>query len=199
MYFFVFFPFVQSATVYYEVISEVRFTTNKMVNYGKKYIHNDNSDENDYNEICSRNMDATLKRFIIIVSIVCLSFVIALIGPLYAYTIHGTRKTLLSVRLPFVEKDSDLEYMLNIILQTWSGIAGFCGNVGIECGYNIIISSIKVTTQLIEMDIKSLSNNLEAETLTKTQIKNKLSMIFQKIDHTDGYISSILLIFCRYV
>lgn len=156
-----------------------------MVNYGKKYIYNDNYDKNDYNKICSQNLDATLKRFIIIVSTVCFSFVIALIGPLYAYITHGTRHTHLSLRLPFIKKYSDSEFVLNLILQTWCGIAGFCGNLGIESGYNIIINAIRTTTELIEMDIGMLSINLEAEVTTKSRIKNKLLIIFHKIDHTD--------------
>lgn len=151
-----------------------------MVNYGKKYIYNDNYDKNDYNKICSQNLDATLKRFLIIVSTVCFSFVIALIGPLYAYITHGTRYTLLSLRLPFFEKDSDWEFVLNLILQTWCGIAGFCGHLGIESGYNIIINAIRATTELIEMDIRMLSSNLETEAMTKSQIKNKLLIIFKK-------------------
>lgn len=176
------------STIYFIVtFSNLRFKVTKVLYYNKNYIFNDDHNESDYNRICSQNMDRTMKRFFIVTSIVILSFAIALVGPIYAYIKYGTRSTLLNLRFPFAEKNSDLEFILNLILQIWGGTAGICADIGIEVGYNLYINTIRLTVELIQSDIDVLSSDLEARILTKTQIKHQLLLIFEKIQHTDRY------------
>lgn len=69
-----------------------------MLNYGGKYIHNDDYDQDIYNKICSRNMDKSLKRATVVLLIVMLSFVNSLLESVFAYIVDGNRDKLLSVR-----------------------------------------------------------------------------------------------------
>lgn len=160
---------------------------NRLLSYGGKYIYNDNNVKTKYNSICSRSMDRALKRFTTVFLCVMLSFVIALFGPIYAYIVDGKRSSLLSVRLPFFEQNSDSEFILLIIIQTISGICGLSGNIAIETGYNLNINVLRVTTELIELDIGKLSSDLETKTLTISQMKHKLCLIFDKIRSIDKY------------
>lgn len=132
-------------------------------------------------------MDVALRRFFTVFVIVMLSFIIALIGPVQAYLIDGKRSSLLGVRLPFLEKDSDLEFILLITIQSISGTCGLFGNIAIEASYNLNINLFRLTTELIKLDIDSLSNDLETKTLTKSEMKQQLSIIFQKIISIDMY------------
>lgn len=158
------------------------------LNYNKIYIYNDEYNGNYYyDKICSQNVDVTMKRFIIVVAIACLSYVAALIGPIHAFIAYNTRSTLLNLRLPFIEKDSHLEFALNLLLQTWCGLIGVCAIIGTEVVYNFYIETVRFTTKLIRMDIDKLSRDLEARVLTKAQVKFNLFLIFEKIHHTDRY------------
>lgn len=158
---------------------------NKVINYGGKNIYNNNNDINKHNKICSQNMDKSLKHFIAVASIVCLACGIALLGPVYSFVVNGNRSTLLSLRLPIVEKDSDLEFLLLLIMQPLVGFYGFFGNIGIEAGYNLNINVIRITTELIQLNIRKMTGDLEARRLTKSQMQRKLYLIFDKIKHSD--------------
>lgn len=140
-------------------------------------------------------MDTALKRFIIVVLIVLLSFVIALLGPVYSYIVDGNRSTLLSVRLPFVEKDSSLEFTLLLIIQTIYGFVLFNSNIALESAYNLDIDALRTPAELIKMEIDNLSYDLDAENLTTIQIRKKLLSIFYKIHHSDRYYSNEIDIF----
>lgn len=153
---------------------------NELVNYSKNYIYNDNHDKSMYNRICSQNMDKSLRRIFIVAALVLQSFVIAILGSIYSFIVDSKRSTLLGVRLPFVEKDSDLEFTLLLILQTWSGITGFCALAGIESAYNLYVDTIRITSTLIKLD-------LGAKIMTKSQIRFQLLLIFEKMHHSDRY------------
>lgn len=158
---------------------------NKVLNYGGKNIYNNNNDINLHNKICSQNMDKSLKRFIAVGSIVCLACGIALLGPVYSFVVNGNRSTLLSVRLPFIKKDSDLEFLLLLIVQALVGSYGFFGNNGLEAGYNLIINVIRITTELIQLNIRKMSGDLGARRLAKSQIQRKLYLIFDRIKYSN--------------
>lgn len=132
-------------------------------------------------------MDRSLRRILIVAALVLQSFVIAILGSIYSFIVDGKRSTLLGVGLPFVEKDSDLEFTLLLILQNWSGTAGFCALAGIESAYNLYVDTIRITSTLIKLDIKQLSHDLEAKIKTKSQIRFQLLLIFDKIHHGDRY------------
>lgn len=160
---------------------------NRLLNFGGKYIYDDNNAKTNYNLICSRSMDETLKRFITVLLCVMSSFLIALLGPIHAFIMNGERTSLLGARLPFVEKDSDLEFTLLIMIQTISGFCGISGNIAIETSYNLDMNVFKITTELIELEIEKLSSDLETETLTESQMKHRLCRIFDKVALTDMY------------
>lgn len=116
-----------------------------------------------------------------------MSFVISLLGLVYSYIIDGSRTTLLSVRLPLVEKDSSLEFTLLLVIQTIYGFTLFCSNITLESAYNLDMDGIKIAAKLIQMEIDNLSYDLEARNLTTIQIRKKLVLIFLKIHHSDRY------------
>lgn len=153
--------------------------------YGGDYIFNNNHEKTEYNKICSQSMDKAMKRFCTNLSLVLLSFVVSLCGPLYAYINDGTRSTLFGCRVPFTEKGSNSEFMVLVILQGIAGYVGLTANTGLETAYCLHVSSVWTSTKLIKSNINNLSRGLEANTLTNAEIRYKLSRIFDKINHSD--------------
>lgn len=93
---------------------------NYMVSYGGRYIYPDRRIQTEYDQICSDQMDKTIRRFFT---------EICLVWPVYKLIKYGVRTTLTEVKIPFVDEDSDTEYILNLMAQvviiTFAGLAHF--------------------------------------------------------------------------
>lgn len=153
----------------------------KLLNYGGQNIFKDSYDENDYNRICSRNK--SLKHIISLILMMVLTFMFALFGAITS----EKRSTLFIVRLPYVEKHLDLELILLLIVQTFLSFCCLCETIGSQVSYNLYINVITTKTELIKFDIEMFSSDLKARILTTYQMKQKLYLIFDRIQNINRY------------
>lgn len=112
-------------------VTKARFQIQAVVDFAGRYIYHDNYERNEYNRICSSNMDRTMRRFFTKMGTICISLVICMMGPTYAYFAHGVRTTWTSDRIPFTAPNSDAEFMVNFLLQTIVFGHGFVGYFGL--------------------------------------------------------------------
>lgn len=96
-----------------------------LVDFGGRYIHLNSRDDTEYNRICSKQIDMTVRSFFIKIIMMTLSFNGAMIGPAYGYYMYGSRTTMTNVRIPFADEFSDIELMANIVLASLIGFHGF--------------------------------------------------------------------------
>lgn len=83
-------------------------------------------------------------------------------------------------------EESDLEFIINGVVQIVYGFGGFFGNLAMEGFSALFTDSIALSTDITKMEYNKLSGDLISGRLTKTQIKMKLLRIFKQIQKVDG-------------
>lgn len=146
--------------MYTTMINNLRYTWTKLMNVSGKLIYRDDPEPTIYNRICSKCIDESIKTVIIILACEGLSFVIANVSESYSM-IQGKKITLLNVRIPYVNKNPDIEFMINFCWETIGSIDGFCSFVAIEIGFMLVNDTIIVSSRLCEADLAEISEQLE--------------------------------------
>lgn len=130
-----------------------------------------------YNRICSECMDHTLKTFIKTITVVMLSFGIALIGPVYTYLQDGSTVTLYEVRIPFLLNHPEKEFIVNFIWQAYISTIGVAGLFIVEGLLAIVNNTITVTSKLTVQEFYELSDQMEAGTINGKESGRRLTKI----------------------
>lgn len=153
------------------VLSKDRKMYHSMVAFAGHYIHRDNNDQNEYNRICSEQIDATMRSFIFRMGLLSISGLCATGGPMYAYISEGIRTSTVEVKIPYFEENSDVEYSLNMIFQSILLAHGFFIYITIETTMSLIKDFVKVTPNLINYRIKESIEVYGEKKISKLQLR----------------------------
>lgn len=120
-----------------------RFKMDILGRFGGIYVYHDNDFEDaEYNRICSKQMDLTMKSFLIKMAMMILSAVAVCFGPTRVYILYGIKTTTWEVRIPFTEPKSDAEFLGNILLHFNLILHGIFGYIGIEVWMSLVENTI---------------------------------------------------------
>lgn len=148
--------------MYTTIITELRYVWTKLMNISGQYIYRDDAEPTIYNQICSNCIDQSIKSVIIIISLECLSFILANIGVFYSM-LQGDKITLLNVRIPYLNQYPDIEHLINICWEAIGAADGFCSFIAIETAFMLVNDTITVSSRLCEADLIEISNQLEQQ------------------------------------
>lgn len=139
-----------------------------------------------YNCICERNLDRTLRKYIIIITTILLSITCAfLFGPVYAYVVNNRITSIAQLKIPFLEEDSAWEFVINCILQAIAGVFVTLGNIGIEGILVLFVNSLNVTTDISRYEYDEFSTKLRLKEISNREIKVRISRMCQQIQAVD--------------
>lgn len=105
------------------------------------------------------------------------SFGMAMTGPAFA-VLRGSRVTLYSVRLPFLNTSPVLEYSLNMCWEIFK--------ISIP-KFTILDDAINITSDLVACDLNQLSIDMESNHGSPNQWIQTLKSIFMKTLRMDQY------------
>lgn len=103
-----------------------------MVYFSNIYPDKIEDADEEYYTICSKQMDATMKSFFIKMSIIFGSATVGVFWPTHQLIVHGEKTTTTQFKFPFVDANSNKEFLANLLLQCIFGGYGLCGYVAIE-------------------------------------------------------------------
>lgn len=172
-------------SLYWTCILSTRFEWNKLLTMPGEYIYQDDVQSTAYNRICSDSIDETIKTYVRIITMEILSFVIAAIGPLYNNINYGTKSTFYCVRLPYINANPDMEFLMNFSWESIGAILYYIGSMGIQLIFIIIIDAITVSSRLCELRLNELSGNLEKKRGTEKQRRQQLRVIMMQTKFID--------------
>lgn len=160
-------------------ISKERFVFHKFLGFAGHYIYPNECTNTAYVRLCMENIDTTLKKFFRKVAIMFVSLVATGIGPAYMQIRHGIKTTASSLKIPFIEENSNAEFMANMLLQGFISLYGVLAFGGIEICVDIVGDVVSIMSKLIEYEF----NKLDA--VQKCKKKNPLLVlgIFRNIIH----------------
>lgn len=153
---------------------------------GGEYVYNDSHEKSEYNRMCSENIDRSLRKSLITLMLIVLSYAGMCVGPAYALIVYGERTTLMSLKIPFVEAFSTLEFIINIAIQSYAFITGFPGNIVIEGLFALLMDSSTASTTSIKWHCQNFTECLHFKRLTATQQKQRTLQILLQIHTADG-------------
>lgn len=158
-----------------------------LVDFGGRYIYpNENNDE-EYTKICSKHIDGTIRSFFIKIGLMLLSMNGSMIGPIYGYIVHGTKTTMTNVLIPFVDRESNAEFIHNVILASIIGIHGFCGYIGLEIAMALFTDVVTIVPKLIEHQFNRLDSQMERRELSNRHLRHTINNIIKQALDSDEY------------
>lgn len=162
--------FLQHYPVAMMHVTKRRYQFQSLIDFSGKYIYRDSHEDNEYNRICSEEMDLTIRQHITKEIVISLSFAFASIGPVYAYFRYGILTTIVDAHIPFLEPKSKAEFLGNCSLLIILSTHTFVAYVGLEIVLTLLENSVAIVPRLIEMNIKDTIELYEKKLLTKPQL-----------------------------
>lgn len=183
----------QGVPLIVNAINENRYTIYEFMCFGGRYIYknidDDDNEDDEYHEICSKQIDETFKNFFCKMGILIGSLVVALIWPTHELILHGIKTTALQVKLPFVEEKSNAEFMGNLLFQFIFLGHGFLGYIGLEVGIDAATDVIQITHKILEYRLRKMNDQCKEKSLNDSQLFSVFRNVVQQIRDHDKYCS----------
>lgn len=152
------------------MVTQSRFKLQSLFDFGGRYIYCDSRVKTEYNRICSKQMDITMRRFLIKMMAILISYFFAMVGPLQAYFVHGIKTTTLEARIPFCQQKSDAEFMGNVVIQTAIAGHGLLVYIGLEIFLSLFENVVSIVPQLIESELITTVQLYEDKSISDVEL-----------------------------
>lgn len=159
------------------MLTNSRYAVYELVKYCGRYVYADSHESTEYNRICSKNIDESVRSFFTKMSILLLSYSTILIGPTYVYVKYGIKTTTTNLKFPFIAEDSSLEFILNVIAQAYVCAFGILGYIGLEVVMGLIHDFAHIAPKLLEYELKKFDDMVAKNCLPKS----KMDLTFMNI------------------
>lgn len=126
-----------------------------------------------------------MKRFFIKMGTICTSLVISVIGPTHAYFAHGIRTTWTSDRIPLTAPHSDVEFMINVLLQTIIVGHGALAYFALEVAMSLIENVVIVTPHLSTSDLAHTIRLYKDKAISEMELRCRINNFVTSTHDTD--------------
>lgn len=111
----------------------------------------------------------------------------SMIGPCYAYVVHGTKTTMTNVQIPFIEQYSNAEFIINLMLASLIGIHGFIGYIGLEVTMALFSDVVTIAPKLIKLEFQRLDEKIEKQNITQIELHHTFVNVVKQALDSDEY------------
>lgn len=147
-----------------------RYRLHSLIDFGGRYIYRNHQDDIDYQRICSRHMDKSMKYFLTKMMMMTFGFTAAVIGPTYSFIFNGIRTTTLDAAVPFTEEKSLVEFSVNSMIQLSNATHGALIYLGMEATMKLFSNIITISPRLIEYKLRKLISDYAENRMTPSQL-----------------------------
>ncbi|XP_055309261.1 uncharacterized protein LOC129573089 [Sitodiplosis mosellana] len=173
------------------VINKLRLEWYRLLNISGKLIYRDDNEPIAYNLVCSQSVYRSMKRYVIMMTLILLASLGAVFGPFYSFVHEGSFETLYNLKLPYFNQYPSTEFAINIVWESFVNLFdGIFGFLVIELVIAICNDTIFVSSKLTELELSDLSNIIEEKRGSKAKQVLQLKMILMRVLHMDEYINS---------
>lgn len=175
--------------IYWKAIGPHRFKYHAVSTFCGKYFYKSATDSMRYNRLRAKHIDKLVQIVFVILSLMVIAYGIAFIIPIYESIRLHNHMTPLAINLPFFEKDSFKEYVINMCLQLTMAAYSLFGTIAVEIGTCTINSAIILVPDLIRFNLLELQDEWHANGIT-TKLTAQLRNTFVQLQDYNR------LIFC---
>lgn len=164
-----------------------RFKINSLLNFGGRYIYMDNDQSPKLRLIQEKMINRLIQNIVIIICLMMLAYGLSSIHVAYLIVFEGDRINIFGTELPFVDKDSDIGFWINISIQCTLGIVGFIACLIVEIGALLISNSGSSVPLLLRVDLEEFETELNLNGFS-LMAKARLRNAFMRIQDYEKYI-----------
>lgn len=140
--------------MYYQAIGPNRFKLQTLCGFCGFYFYRTNAQSPQYKMLRVKFIDKFVSNLLIILSLIVIAHLFIFFGLIYELFFQNiSRMTLMTMHLPFLEKDSNIEFTLNTIVQIIMGLYALVGAVAIEIATCTINHTITIAPELIQYNL----------------------------------------------
>lgn len=143
------------------IVTEKRLKYSALIDFGGHYIYRNDNERTEYNYICSKHMDSTMKSFLVKMGTIFLSFCAVVSGPIHAYFCFGEKTTTFDFRVPFTDEKSISEFVVNMIIQFVIAINGIIIYVGLEVFMSLFGNFVTVSPLITKTTSNIYAGNMK--------------------------------------
>lgn len=149
----------------HNALTKDRIIVQKFLTFPGYHIYPETEDDEDteYYEICSQQINASIKSFVIKMAMIFTSAFTALIWPTYQFLSQGIKTTATEMKFPFISENSDAQFIGNFVFQSIVLGHGLIAYIGLEVGMNICTDLISVTQNLLEYRLKMMDKDIQGK------------------------------------
>lgn len=144
--------------MYWEGFGPHRFKFNAIIHFCGTYFYKTDTESTRYKHLRVNHIKQLLKTVIFILLMMFIGYGIAFVAPIYKCLYERSRITPLAINLPILEKESDLEFTLNMLLQLIMAFYSLSGGFATEVASCTIVHSIMLVPDLIGFNLLELQN-----------------------------------------
>lgn len=165
------------------MVYEKRHKLHSLVRFGGRYIYFDKHDDLEYQRICSKHMDSSMRDFIIKMTMMIIGYYAAVSGPFYAYFVYDIQAS--TTDLVFTEEGSNVQFAINNVLQFLYAVHGGLIYIGIEVMVEIFKNVITISPKLVAHKLKKLTTDYEERRISEFQLRVAFKDIEKQSIDTD--------------
>lgn len=169
------------------VVGPSRFKFNSLLNFGGNYIYRNENQSIKFQMICEKYAKRLTKSILMGVPSMVMCNWIILVVAMYTHFRHNISITPLAINLPFFEKDSDVELLVNMIFQLTMGLYAVIGCLGLEIGECLLNNTIIAIPHVIRFNLSEFSDEFEANGMNLKSIL-QLRNTFHQIQDYQRYV-----------
>lgn len=176
---------LQTMPFYFAGISKQRHILHRGGIFMGRYIFRDDTEDIQYNKICSKFMNASVKRFLIRIVITTICLIAMTYGPTYAFFIQNIPATGFDLRLPFTDEKSNEEFFGILMFQFILATYGALGLVGMEIAMELFVGMISIVPTLLEYEFRKMDEKIAKNEFNVLELRLTFRNIVQQIMDTD--------------
>lgn len=156
---------------------------NDLIFFGGRYIYQDSHERTEYNRICSKHLDAMMRGFLIKMLLMFLSYLAAVVGPIYVYFVYGIKTTTINARVPFVDENSTAEFMVNLVLMSCFAVHGGLWYISVEVYMALFSNVVTLTPDLVRSELNHLAEEWQKRTISRLELTIRIkNAVKQSLD-----------------
>lgn len=148
--------------MYWKLIGPHRYKLRRLTSFCGTYFYNGDTESTQYKALRIKHIEKMLRSMLTNLPLMFAAHAIVAVAPAYEFIYQHIRATPLAIHLPLLEKDSDLEFILNMILQLIMATFATIGSLAIETITCMINHTITVVPDLIALNLHEFQNEWNA-------------------------------------
>lgn len=170
--------------MYWESVGPNRFKLHSLGGFCGTYFYKTSTDTPQYRILRCYHIRRFTRNLLIVLPLMLASHVTLAIEPIYEFLLqHNSHVTPLALHLPIFVKDSDTEYIVNVMLQVILTIYALTGALAIEIASCMINHTITAVPDLIRYNLNEFRDEFDANGINLTSISLLRNTFLQVQDY----------------